>query len=76
MYCFSSSAVSYPPTRKQDNIKFQRDQKGFLKTLEGQQISEGKKSAIEKFVNFWVAFGRKTKNTKYSQDGGDEKIAW
>ena len=54
--------------RKQDNIKFQRDQKGFFKTLEGDQTRENSS-------NFGVVFGRKTKNTKYALGGGGKDIA-
>ena len=39
--------------RKQDNIKFQRDQKGFFKTPEGGQTREGRMPEIEKFFEFW-----------------------
>ena len=39
--------------RKQDNIKFHRDKRGFFKTLEGEQTREGKMPEIEKFVKFW-----------------------
>ena len=38
--------------RRQDNIKFQRDQKGFFKTLVGGQTREGKMFGIEKLVKF------------------------
>ena len=37
---------------KQDNIKFQRDQKDFFKTLEGDKTREGKMPEIEKFFKF------------------------
>ena len=36
--------------RNQHNIKFQRDQKGFFKTLQGDQTRKGKMPEIEKFV--------------------------
>ena len=42
--------------REQENLNFQRDQKSFSKTLEGDQNREGKISENE---NFGVAFGRK-----------------
>ena len=38
--------------RRQDNIKFQRDQKGFFKTLVARQTREGKMLGIEKLVKF------------------------
>ena len=39
--------------RKQDNIMFQRDQKGFFRTLEGEEAHEGEMPEMEKFVEFW-----------------------
>ena len=39
--------------RKQDNIKFQRDQIGFFKTFEGDKTRERKIPEVEKFVKFW-----------------------
>ena len=38
--------------RKQDNIMFQRDQKGFFKTLEEGEVHEGEMPEMEKFVEF------------------------
>ena len=49
--------------RKQDNIKFQRDQKGFFKTLEGDQTREGRMPEIEKFVEFWGGIWEKNERT-------------
>ena len=39
--------------RKQDNITFQRDQKGFFRKLEGEEAHEGEMPEMEKFVEFW-----------------------
>ena len=39
--------------RKQDNIIFQQLQKGFFKTLEGEEAHEGATPEMEKFVEFW-----------------------
>ena len=47
--------------RKQDNIKFQRDQKGFFKTLEGGQTREGRMPDLKNLLNFGVESERKTK---------------
>ena len=47
--------------RKQD--KFKRNQKGFFKTLEGDQTREGKMSEIEKFVEFWGAIWEENERT-------------
>ena len=49
--------------RKQDNIKFQRDQKAFFKILEGEQTQEGKMPEIEKFVKFWGGIWEKKERT-------------
>ena len=45
--------------REQDKIQFQRDQKAFLKKLEGEQNREGKMPEIEKFIKFWVGIWEK-----------------
>ena len=39
--------------RKQDNIMFQQDQKGFFRTLEEEEAHEGEMPEMEKFVEFW-----------------------
>ena len=39
--------------RKQDNVMFQRDQRGFFRTLEGNVVHEGEMPEMEKFVEFW-----------------------
>ena len=39
--------------RKQDNVMFQRDQRGFFRTLEGNVVHEGEMPEMEKFVQFW-----------------------
>ena len=49
--------------RKQDNIKLQRDQKRFFKTLEVDQTRERKMPEIEKFVKFWGGIWKKNKRT-------------
>ena len=38
---------------KQDNIMFQRDQKGFFRILEGEEAHEGEMPEMERFVKFW-----------------------
>ena len=38
--------------RKQDNIMFQQDQKGFFRTLEGEEAHEGEMPEIERLVEF------------------------
>ena len=38
--------------RKQDNVMFQRDQRGFFRTLEGNVVHEGEMPEMEKFVEF------------------------
>ena len=49
--------------RKQDNIMFQRDQKGFFRTLEGEKAHEGEMPGIEKFVEFWGGMWEKEERT-------------
>ena len=39
--------------RKQDNIMFQHDQKGFFQTLEEDGTQEGKMPEMDKFADFW-----------------------
>ena len=39
--------------RKQDNIMFQREQKGFFRMLEEEEAHEGEMPEMEKFVEFW-----------------------
>ena len=39
--------------RKKDNIRFQKDQKNFFRTLEKVQKHEGEMTEMEKFVEFW-----------------------
>ena len=39
--------------RKQDNILFQRDQRVFYRTQEGQEAHDGEMPEMEKFVAFW-----------------------
>ena len=47
--------------RKQDNIEFQRDHKGFIKTLEGDKTHEGEMPGIESLLSFGQLYGRKKK---------------
>ena len=49
--------------RKQDNIKFHRDQAGFFKTLEGDQTREETLADVEKFVKIWCNVWEKTEIT-------------
>ena len=44
--------------RRQDNIMYQRDQKSFFKKRKGTEVSEGKIPKMEKFVEYWEAFGK------------------
>ena len=44
--------------RKQDNIMFQRDQKGFFRMLEGEEAHKGEIPEMEKFVRFWGGCSR------------------
>ena len=39
-------------SRKQGNIMFQRDQKGFFRTMEDEETHEGEMPEMEKFVEF------------------------
>ena len=50
--------------RKQDNIKFHRDQADFFKTLEGDQTREGTLADVEKFVKIWGNVWEKTEITR------------
>ena len=50
--------------RNQHNIKFQCDQKGFFKTLQGDQTRKGKMPEIEKFVELWGSIWKKNKRTQ------------
>ena len=49
--------------RKQDNIVFQRDQKGFIRTIEGEKTHEGEMPGIEKFDEFWAVIWEKEERT-------------
>ena len=39
--------------RKQDNVMFQRDQRGFFRMLEGNVVHKGEMPEMETFVKFW-----------------------
>ena len=47
--------------RKQENIVFQRNEKGFFRTLEGEEVHEGELPEMEKFVEFGEVFGKEKK---------------
>ena len=49
--------------RKQDNIMFQRNQKGFFRTLEEEEANEGEMTEMEKFVEFWGGIWEREENT-------------
>ena len=38
--------------RKQDNIMFQQDQKGFFRKVEGKEAHEGEMLEMEKYIRF------------------------
>ena len=48
--------------RIRDNANFERDQKGFFKSLE-RVVYEGKSSPMERFVDFWAGIWEKYKQT-------------
>ena len=47
--------------RKQDNIMFQRDQKGLFRTLKEEETHEGEMAEMEKFVEFWGGIWKEKK---------------
>lgn len=49
--------------RKKDNIMFQRDQKGFFRTLEAVEKLEGEMPKMEKFVEFWGGIWKQNEPT-------------
>ena len=51
--------------RKQDNIMFQHDQKGFFRKLGDDGAHEGRMPNIETFVEFWGGIWEKRENTPY-----------
>ena len=51
--------------RKQDNIMFQRDQKGFFRTLEEDGTREGEMQEMNKFVDFWGGIWERKERTFY-----------
>ena len=48
--------------RIRDNANFERDQKGFFKSLE-RVVYEGKSPPMERFVDFWAGIWEKDKQT-------------
>ena len=62
--------------RKQDNIMFQRDQKGFFRTLEEDGTryrGDARNRQICGFLGWYM--GEKRTNTLYAMDGGNRKTA-
>ena len=49
--------------RKQDNITFQHDQKGFFWTLEEDGTQEGEMPEMDKFVDFWGGIWERKERT-------------
>ena len=49
--------------RKKDNTMFQRDQKGFFRTLEEEQPHEEEMPGMEKFVEFWGGIWEREERT-------------
>ena len=49
--------------RKQDNIMFQLDQKGFFRSLEEEETHEGGMPEMEKFVEFWEGIWEREERT-------------
>ena len=54
--------------RKQDNIMFQRDQKGFYRMLKEEEAHEGEMLEMEKFVEFWGGI--------WEREGRTPSIPW
>ena len=44
---------------------FQRDQKGFFRTLEGEEAHEGEMPEMERFSKFWVGIWEREEITPY-----------
>ena len=61
--------------RKQDNIMFQRDQKGFFRMLEEEEAQRERGNArngkVRRFLGRYL--GNRRKNAKYSIDGRDKE---
>ena len=51
--------------RKQDNIMFQQDQKGFFLTLEEDGTREREMPEMDKFVDFWGGIWERKERTPY-----------
>ena len=51
--------------RKQDNIMFQRDQKGFFRTLDENGTREGEMPEMDKSVDFWGGIWERKERTPY-----------
>ena len=49
--------------RKQDNVMFQQDQRGFFRTLGGNMVHEGEMPEMEKFVEVWGGLWEREKIT-------------
>ena len=49
--------------RKQDNIMFQQDQKGFFRMLKVEEAHEGEMPEMEKFIEFWVGIWEREERT-------------
>ena len=46
-----------------DNVMFQRDQKGFFRTLEGVEAHEGEMPEMKKLVEFWEVMWEREEGT-------------
>ena len=49
--------------RKQDNIMFQQDQKGFFRMLKVEEAHEGEMPEMEKFIEFWGGIWEREERT-------------
>ena len=55
-------------------MMFQRDQKGFFRTLEEEEAREREMPLMEKFVEFLGKYvGKKRKDAKHAMDGRDKE---
>ena len=67
--------------RKQDNFMFQQDQKGFFRTLEGEEAHDGEMTEMKKFIKSWGGIWERErererergKNPIYAMDGRNKK---
>ena len=55
--------------RKQDDIMFQRDQKGLFRRLEGEEAHEGEMPEMEKFAEFWGGIWEREKKEPHRCHG-------